>query len=198
MVPHTTSAQLQTSSLQCHELPNLRLIRLLSPSMLSFSATLQINTALPLNTSSNLARQRTRIQTRKSPTASRSASNIPVRRCGLSVKTARSSAAAGWSGPSGRIPPRQNVSSANRSLAQLLTCLRLILVRRVIPHKRTLFWGLPAYPTSTPCPVPVPLIAALRWWVPRFDSHHLRPRFVSRGRDPNRQQVGNNPQRRRR
>lgn len=198
MAPHTTSAQLQTSSLQCHELPTLRLIRVLSPSMLLSSATLQINTALPLSTSSNLARQRTQIQTRKSPTASRSALNIPVRRCGLSEKMARSSAGAGWSGSSGRIPPRQNVSSASRSLAQLLTCLLLILVRLLIPRRRTLFWGLLAYPTSPPCRVPVPLIAALPWWVPRFDSHHLRLRFVSRGRDPNRQQVGNNPQRRQR
>ena len=99
-----------------------------------------------------------------------------------------------------RIPPRQNVSSANRSLAQLRTCLRLMLVLHLIPQPRTLFWGLPGYPTSIPCPVPVPHITALRQWVPRFDSHHPRPRFVNRGRGrgPNRQRVGNNNSRRQR
>jgi hypothetical protein len=70
--------------------------------MSSSSATPQINIALLLSTSSNLARQRTQIQTRRSPTASKSALKILVRRCGLSVKMVRPSVGAGWLGSSGR------------------------------------------------------------------------------------------------
>jgi hypothetical protein len=98
-----------------------------------------------------------------------------------------------------RIPPKQNMSSASRSLAQLRTCPRLMLVHHLIPYPWTLSWGLPARPTSIPVLVPH-IAAALRQWAPRFDLHHPRPRFVSRGRGrgPNRRRVGNTSQRQRR